>query len=80
MRVKHVLYRIGEHGQWRGLFLVERRATPQLHSACAGTRCVAVDYYDNFYSSSDGTTWTATPVNVYVGLLYELAQPEGEPM
>src|SRR5581483_1802482 len=32
---------------------------PVLHSACVGTSCVAVDTYDNFLQTSDGTTWTA---------------------
>jgi hypothetical protein len=32
---------------------------PVLYSACTGTDCVAVDAFDNFYSTSTGTTWTS---------------------
>ncbi len=38
-------------------------ANPILHSACVGTSCVAVDTYDNFIQTSNGTTWTAA-VNI----------------
>ena len=43
-------------------------ATPQLHSSCVGTSCVAVDFYDNFYQSGDGSTWT-TAVNIHADTL-----------
>ena len=32
---------------------------PELYSSCVGTSCVAVDYYDNFFHSDDGTSWTS---------------------
>lgn len=34
-------------------------SNPGLYSSCVGTSCVAVDYYDNFFHSDDGTTWTS---------------------
>jgi hypothetical protein len=38
-------------------------SAPLLHSACVGTSCVGVDFYDNFVQTSDGSTWTQ-PVNI----------------
>jgi hypothetical protein len=39
-------------------------STPELHSSCAGTSCVAVDFNDNFVHTTDGSTWT-TPTNLH---------------
>jgi hypothetical protein len=37
---------------------------PVLYSSCVGTSCVALDFFDNFYRTSDGTTWTSA-VNIH---------------
>jgi hypothetical protein len=43
-------------------------AEPELHSSCVGTTCVAVDFFDNFLQTSDGTTWTS-PVDIHASTL-----------
>ena len=37
---------------------------PILYSACVGTSCVAVDFFDNFFQSTDGSTWSSA-VNIH---------------
>lgn len=39
-----------------------------LYSSCAGTNCVALDFNDNAYSSSNGLTWTPGG-NIHAGTL-----------
>lgn len=43
-------------------------AGPQLSSSCVGTNCVAVDFYDNAFGTTDGTTWTSA-VNIHADTL-----------
>lgn len=40
--------------------------TPVLYSSCVGTSCVAVDFYDNAFATSNGTTWSPNnPANLH---------------
>jgi hypothetical protein len=43
-------------------------ADPVLYSSCVGTNCAAVDFYDNFFFTADGSTWTSGG-NIHAGTL-----------